>query len=136
MHAPDRPERPPLDTPTPPGPTPFLVGAAGTAATVEALRASVAALIRERDYLRRVREVQLAEHQTELEQQRARVVEVQGELDALATDRDHWKHRAESALEDLADYRAQLVQHVHQLSAQRLRTAVLLREGPARRSRG
>ncbi len=113
---------------TPSGLTPFLVDPADPHATVEALRGAVRALIRERDYLREVRDVQLAEHEVDLSQQQERVDELRSVLEAMRADRDDWKKRAESLHEGLAAQRVQVLHYVHELAAQRLRTAALLQE--------
>ena len=129
------PDAPAPEAGTPGGPTPFLVDPADPHATVASLREAVRALIRERDYLREVRDVQLAEHEAEVARQRDRADEVQRLLEAVRVDRDNWKARAEALHEGVVAHRAQTVHHVHELAAQRLRTAELLREVAAHRAR-
>lgn len=134
MLAPDPDEDAPLEARRPKGPRAFLVDPAAPPTTIEALRETVSALIRERNYLREVRDIQLAEHQADLDLQLERVAEVQGQLEVLSADRDKWKERAEAHFETLATYRAQVVHLIHEISAQRLRTATLLQMAAAQLS--
>jgi small-conductance mechanosensitive channel len=78
------------------GPSGFLVDhPTGTRASAEELSEAVRSLIRERDYLREVRDVQMADSISRTE-------ELTQERDALLQERDTWRDRAGRAEEKLA----------------------------------
>lgn len=113
----------------PSGLTPFLAGAPDDPqASIESLRADVRALIRERDYLRELRDAQLAELTERIDTERERAEDLQQQLNELRTDRQQWKDLADHWEQQNEGQRSQVVRFLHQLSAQRLRTAAALRE--------
>lgn len=87
------------------GLTPFVVDDAGAEAAESASRdelsEAVYLLTRERDYLRRIRDVQIAEHESLLAEHQEQIEALSDELaavridaTALAKDRDRWRERA------------------------------------------
>tara|TARA_R110002096_G_scaffold99189_3_gene219963 strand:+ start:30842 stop:31285 length:444 start_codon:yes stop_codon:yes gene_type:complete len=95
---------------------------------------AVHALIRERNYLREVRNVQLAEHESDLAQQRDHTEEIRLELDAVRSDRDLSQERSEFLEGQVAIHHARVVELLHDLAAQRRKAAALLEEIAAHRS--
>ena len=74
-----------------PGPTGFLVDDLTDAGrSAEELRETVRALIRERDYLREVRDVQMADYISQVEA-------LTRERDSLLEERETWRDRADRA---------------------------------------
>lgn len=87
----------------PSGPTEFVVSdSASTEPSREELREAVASLIRERDYLRKARDVQQVENASELAKHRAQTDYLSREREELVKDRDAWRDRANGAEERLA----------------------------------
>lgn len=68
----------------------------------EAMSEAIRSLIRERDYLRKIRDVQQAEHESQLDAHRAQTAELKRERDALLEDREAWRKRATWAEESTA----------------------------------
>ena len=70
--------------------------------STEELQRTVVSLIRERDYLRKSRDVQQAENASELAEHRAQADYLSRERDELVEDRDVWRDRANRAEARLA----------------------------------
>lgn len=117
------------------GLTPFVErDATRSGASREELRERIRALIRERNYLREVRDVQLAEHTARLAEMREHADEIQRELDAVKMDRETKSERIETLEAQVTAQREQALHFLELLTDQRRRTAEALSELAALRA--